>query len=146
MSAKPGPLSDWTEERVAKLRELRAKGISFRQIAIQLGDISKSACITKAIREGLVSRRAPMPPRPKPFKRHNDMIMTAPRPPAITPKNEPAPIGPLRDLPARGCKFIRGSVDDSDWRCCGAPPAKPGGSWCSYHHKIIYPYAAKKTA
>ena len=42
----------WTDERVAMLRELWAKGLSASQIAVQLGGVTRNAVIGKAHRLG----------------------------------------------------------------------------------------------
>lgn len=135
-----GPASDWTPERIAKLSLLHAQGISFRQIAAALGGVSKSACIGKSKNLKLENRRGVAPP-----KRHNDMVMAPPRPPAPTPQNEPKPIGPLRDLPVRGCKFIRAEMTGA-WRCCGAETIRAGIPWCRYHYRLVYQPAQKRRA
>lgn len=127
-----GPASDWTPERIAKLSLLHAQGIPFRQIAAALGGVSKSACIGKAKNLKLENRRGVAPP-----KRHNDMVMAPPRPPTPTPQSEPKPIGPLRDLPVRGCKFIRAEMT-APWRCCGAPIENSKRPFCAFHLAICY--------
>ena len=50
----------WTDERVAMLRELWAKGLSASQIAVQLGGVTRNAVIGKAHRLGLESRPSPI--------------------------------------------------------------------------------------
>ena len=44
---------EWTEERVAMLKELWTQGYSARQIAERLGDATRNAVIGKANRMGL---------------------------------------------------------------------------------------------
>ena len=46
----------WTEERIAKFRELYAEGLSHAMIAAELGGISRNASIGKAARMGLKPR------------------------------------------------------------------------------------------
>jgi hypothetical protein len=46
------------------------------------------------------------------------------------------------DLPANGCRWPLGAVNDRAEFFCGAP-RKPGRSYCGLHHGIAYPPAAK---
>jgi GcrA cell cycle regulator len=65
--------SEWSEERVEKLKALHAKGLSCAMIAYEIGDVSRNAVIGKLHRLGLssygstVHKKAPKrAPRPKP--------------------------------------------------------------------------------
>ena len=49
-------MSDWTSDRVAKLKELNAEGLSAAQIARALGDTTRCAVIGKLSRLGLFLR------------------------------------------------------------------------------------------
>lgn len=53
----------WTDERVAKFKDLYAQGLSHSQIGAALG-ISRNACIGKATRLGLQHRVPPRKPKP----------------------------------------------------------------------------------
>lgn len=53
-------MSEWTEENIAALKELHAKGCTFSQIARdkRVGRRTRNACIGKALRLGLTQRGA----------------------------------------------------------------------------------------
>ena len=56
----------WTDERVAKLRELWDKGLSASQIAKELAEgVTRNAVIGKAHRMNLASRPSPVKTDPK---------------------------------------------------------------------------------
>ncbi len=61
---------DWSEERVAELKRLWATGLSARQIAEQLGGVTRNAVIGKAHRLGLSQpspiARSPIAQRTRP--------------------------------------------------------------------------------
>lgn len=42
----------------------------------------------------------------------------------------------LVDLEPVQCRFVCARIDD-EWRFCGHP-AKDGGSWCPYHHALVW--------
>ena len=53
---------EWTAERVETLKELWGEGLSARQIAESLGQITRNAVIGKAHRLGLSTRSVPSKP------------------------------------------------------------------------------------
>ena len=52
----------WTDERIERLREMWARGMTASQIAEELGAVSRNAVIGKAHRLGLQSRPSPVKP------------------------------------------------------------------------------------
>lgn len=58
----------WTDDRVARLKQLHAANFSFAQIAADLGGITRNAAIGKAGRLGLSCKGWSPNSRPKPVK------------------------------------------------------------------------------
>lgn len=50
-------MADWTDDRIAQLRFLWGKGLSYSQIANELGGVTRNAVIGKASRLGLPPRK-----------------------------------------------------------------------------------------
>ena len=47
----------------------------------------------------------------------------------------------LSEADFRGCRWIEGEPAPlKPGMFCCAPPARPGGSWCTRHHKIVWNY------
>lgn len=135
----------WTDEQVEKLKGLCNEGHSFSTIARVIGGVTRNACISKAHRLGINNgvpshgkghSRAGAQPR----KRHNDGLIAAPKLAVIIPRNEPEPLGPVKDFPPAGtCRFIRAEIaTDIDWRCCGAPAPDFARPYCSFHLPRVY--------
>lgn len=55
-------MSEWSDERVLKLKSLWTAGLSASQIARALGGVTRNAVIGKLYRLGLVGRK-PSPPK-----------------------------------------------------------------------------------
>jgi GcrA cell cycle regulator len=85
----------WTDERVEKLQEMWAEGMSAAQIAKTLGGVTRNAVIGKVHRLGLSNRAAPgKPGGPEDAEAMGEVeIEAAPAaaPPAPEPVVEPAP-------------------------------------------------------
>jgi len=89
----------WTKERVELLKRLHADGLSFSQIAGELGNVTRNAVIGKARRLGLELRgHRPRGPDTKPRKQSRVVstitgtwiTKATPRPaPAVAPAPEP---------------------------------------------------------
>jgi GcrA cell cycle regulator len=101
---------DWTEERASQLKELWAQGLSARQIADQLGGVTRNAVIGKAHRLGL----------------------SQPSPAKI--KAKPTAIPTVAD---RGCRWPIGHPGETAFRFCGAP-AETGKPYCTEHCAVAY--------
>jgi GcrA cell cycle regulator len=110
----------WTEERVAELKELWSSGLSAAQIAARLGDVTRNAVIGKVHRLGLSGR-------PSPIRRSRP----EPRP---EPQPEPPPVVGIVKRP---CQWPFGDPGQADFRFCGreAAPSKP---YCPEHVARAY--------
>ena len=98
----------WTEERVEKLKEFWAEGMSASQIAKELGGVTRNAVIGKVHRLGLSNRNA-AEPEPEP---------ETPAPPAADPAPateaepvaEPDPVAAPEPAPASPPVILDASV------------------------------------
>lgn len=137
----------WTDENTARLRELHSKGLSFSQIAGELGCPSRNAAIGKAGRIGLRrghagNKRQLTPGKPKPAKPKPNSVSAkpvSPKPPKPTViAYEPTP--PAQDV-ARVLSVLylengmcRWPVEHaSGMGFCGCD-ALEGRSYCGGHH------------
>ena len=107
----------WTDEKVAKLKELWGKGNTAAQIASIIGGISRNAVIGKAHRLGLSSR-------PSPIKRK--MI-------------------PLAAVSERMCQWPIGDPGDPEFHFCGKP-ALHGRPYCEDHCTAAYRRKSENSA
>jgi GcrA cell cycle regulator len=97
----------WTDERVDKLKELWAEGMSASQIAKVMGGVTRNAVIGKVHRLGLSNRGGPLPEdaarlvEPPPVKPAPAAAAPAPEPaaPAATAPAEEALPAPARRTP-----------------------------------------------
>jgi GcrA cell cycle regulator len=148
----------WTSERIEKLRELWADGLSASQCAAELGGgITRNAVIDKISRLGIQDRA-------KRRKGNNERIPKGPaimRKPAApvaapSPAPRPAPIEQafaqafpppppgagvtLMELRLSSCRFPIGDPRDESFRYCGAPreSMEDGKSYCSFHAALAY--------
>ncbi len=84
----------WTDERIDRLKELWAQGMTASQIADELGGVSRNAVIGKAHRLGLQSRPSPVKPNdpvPAEAAQRPASAAPAPEPATETPAAAPAP-------------------------------------------------------
>ena len=104
----------WTKTKVEKLSKLWGQGVSARDIAEKLGDISRNAVIGKANRLGLSKK-----------------LSSADK----TPKKEisASSLAPIMS----GCKWTIGHPGDDDFYFCGKPVI-PGKPYCGEHCLIAY--------
>ena len=149
---------EWTPERVERLRELRKRGFSFRQIAEHLGGVSRNAVIGKAQRLGLEAppkiKRAPTsPPQPKRSAALRKKSVSATQVPQAICENGPPlinaePVVSLdpSDIPAaqrvtlmelreHHCRFPFREPSEDDFFFCGA--RKAVGSYCEMHARVV---------
>ncbi len=153
-------MADWTEETIAKLRNLWAEGLSTAEIGRRMG-ISKNSVVSKA-------HRLNLPPRPSPIRRDANgaaprplvprrvtgptlpplpplpplLLDPAPRPP---PVHQPPARLPAPDMPVAPTLRWRGRVEDCCWpigepgsrsfRYCDAP-SEPGRPYCREHFDL----------
>jgi len=148
----------WTEERVALLREYWSDGLSASQIANKLGDVSRNGVIGKVHRIGLARRASPSrpaikrTPRPSPPKRKiahpfnptfKEQRPEAPAPiiPVLTPLVlETGRTASVVDLNDAMCKFPIGDPREEGFAFCGRSASR--GPYCADHAKLSYQSSA----
>jgi GcrA cell cycle regulator len=148
---------EWTEETIARLRELWAEGHSTAEIGRRMG-ITKNAVVGKAHRLNLPARpspilrdRAPAPPRRPLVRRATGPTLpplaavataTLPRPAAAEPQPEPPKPQPVRPVTAhtlrpQTCCWPLGEPGTRTFHFCNAE-ALPGKPYCAAHAAIAY--------
>ena len=105
----------WTKKKVDRLTKLWEKGVSAREIANKLGEVSRNAVIGKANRLGL-SKKNVKKNISEPIK--NVSITT------LVPN-------------MRGCKWPIGHPGDEDFYFCGKTVI-PGKPYCGEHCLVAY--------
>lgn len=100
---------EWTEDRVEILRALWGEGLSARQIAENLGGVTRNAVIGKAHRMGLSTR-------------------------VEVPKPRLTVLNPVTD---RLCQWPIGNPDESGFHFCGQS-ASNGRPYCESHCAMAY--------
>jgi GcrA cell cycle regulator len=110
----------WTDERVDKLKELWAEGMSASQIAKVMGGVTRNAVIGKVHRLGL-SNRGPGPEDGRPAET-TPPATAKPAAPAAAPAPEPAPTPAEETLPAPAARRTPPAIRDATQpRAPGAP-------------------------
>jgi GcrA cell cycle regulator len=104
----------WTKIKVEKLSKLWGQGVSARDIAEKLGDISRNAVIGKANRLGLSKK---LSSEDKTIKKEISASSLVP------------------DM--SGCKWPIGHPGDNDFYFCGKPVI-PGKPYCGEHCLVAY--------
>jgi GcrA cell cycle regulator len=153
-------IHDWSDARIALLKELWLSGITGGEIGRRLG-LSRSAIMGKLRRLGLLRQDRPrMPmrrvarllkntsnseqaipvPKPVPKKvphKRNKRPLAPPEPYQAPPPPPEPPIGrfSLLDLRAGHCRWPNG--ERPDYRFCGAPQLFDS-SYCSDHHAMAH--------
>ena len=148
---------EWTEETIARLRELWAEGHSTAEIGRRMG-ISKNAVVGKAHRLNLPARPSPIlrdhaaaPPRPPMPRRITGPTLPSlagvataplPRPVAAEAQPEPPKPQPVRPVTARAlrpqtCCWPLGEPGTRTFHFCDAE-ALPGKPYCAAHAAIAY--------
>ncbi len=140
----------WTEEKVAKLKELWSKGHTASQIAEALGDTTRNAVIGKAHRLNLEARA--------PSKQSSQSSISVNRPvrrgsapisrkakfqSILLDKNfEPENPKSLEELTDQTCKWPIGHPNEEKFYFCGR---KPEGEfpYCKLH--VLYAFQPKGT-
>lgn len=138
---------------VGRLTEMHAEGLSFSEIAAELGHgLTRNSCIGKAKRLGLPMRRdvhdpnLPRPAKPRPDKAKHAVPSRAYRRQALESDDcyefvcdEAIPIAQRKtfaQLKPIHCRFIYGHPSSGDFFYCGG--TKYAGSYCAYHHAITH--------
>ena len=127
---------EWTEERVARLTELWTAGYSARNIAEQLGGVTRNAVIGKANRLGLS----------KPTK--SSITRRRKREARETPPPEEIVVGPeggvsILTLTTSTCRWPLGHPGEETFRFCGAR-TKTGQPYCEAHCRMAYQAPSKE--
>ena len=129
--------SPWTDSRVAELKSCIRRKLSGGQTALEM-HMTVGQVMGMTHRLGLhfgSTIKKPVKRKPKPicaiFRKTNRTI-SLPKP--------VAPYGgflgiPVRDLPAKACKFIEGEPENALY--CGQP-AINDGPWCKHHKDLCY--------
>lgn len=154
---------NWSEARVARLRELHAEGWSSTHIAAALGGITRNAVIGKLHRMGDSAQHA--------SARHSS---EAPRETAvgsgeqaqpsgaiaagaerradegvrIAPRQLEAPVPKMLLLDALGtgsCRYPIGTPGHEDFGFCGHP-SEPGRVYCAYHDAVCHVRMTRRAA
>lgn len=147
-----GMIAAWTDERIARLKELQATKISNSAIAAAMSEpgfeVSKNSVIGKLHRLGISAAR---PPRAAcgvltAIRVKRRLLARGPtgamRPVPLPPRAEP-----IEDIPSPGvslweartgqCRWPLNDVAPvSDFLFCGAPVAGEKCSWCVRHRKV----------
>lgn len=121
------PVSVWDEERLAKLKQLWAEGMSVTRIGIALG-VTRNAVVGKAQRIGLPRRKSPIPEL-----------------------KDPGVAGRRRSLQTVARQWVRtrcswplGDPQSGDFRFCGEPVSS-GRPYCEHHCEQAYNTGALRT-
>lgn len=120
----------WTDDRVAKLRELWDKGLSASQIAKELAEgVTRNAVIGKAHRMNLASRPSPVKidGKKKPAAKKTVEKKAAP----VKTKASGGKVS-LLELKENMCKWPIGHPGEVDFHFCGKPSAKTF-PYCAEH-------------
>ena len=142
----------WTDEKVAKLKELWGKGNTASQIAEIIGGISRNAVIGKAHRLNLsakIKTRSSISQNninttsqnintlKKGSRKHKFRSL-------LLDKNfEPAKNLQLEELNEHTCKYMEGHPDESDSSFCGRKTIEKF-SYCPLHLMVVFQPKGKK--
>lgn len=139
----------WTEARTRQLQDLWETDMSARDIAKEMGGITKNSVIGKAHRLGLsmkdkkskpVEKSKAKPRKPVVRKLNPNWVERT----SLVPASIPAPQGPQGGLPigslkTSSCRAITGVLalpnGDSEPAYCGADKATDK-NWCAHHHAL----------
>lgn len=156
--------SEWTKAKVATLRRLWADGKTAREIAEELGDVSREAVLGKAHRIGLASRIGrPVSSHPRPRAQRQVSAVAVKRggnvsfrrlpvkdlaPAAVDVAITTAPDSSLSvsimDVRRHHCRWPIGNPADIwNFRYCGGD-ANGDRAYCAFHAKLAYQPAATK--
>lgn len=156
----PLEVSNWNEERVEKLKDLWAKGLSCSVIAHKIGGTTRNAVIGKVARLGLPGRQITQRAEYKRKHRAEDerrvgkaqrktrvVLLPLPTTPLPDPdqfdRDRLASSVTLLDLEPHHCRYPVGSTDLSNHRFCGLP-AHTGLPYCGHHARVAFQPAAVK--
>ena len=112
--------SAWTEDRLAKLTQLWADGLSITQIGNELG-VSRNAVVGKVHRMGLPKRQSPIVRSDKP----------------VEPKKRKVSPLAAQEWDRSKCSWPTGDPKSPDFKFCG-DSISPGRPYCAKHCALAY--------
>lgn len=131
----------WTEERVEKLKQLWAEGLSASQIARTLGEVTRNAVIGKVHRLGLSGRATTSRidrPRPVAVRRPTRPRLVVPETASVEearlPTGEFATVMTVRE---GMCKWPIGDPSSDEFHFCGNS-VNTGLPYCTAHARMAY--------
>jgi GcrA cell cycle regulator len=138
---------DWTDEAIARLRDMLDGNATFREVAAELG-CTRNAAIGKANRLRLRGNwtgkpRAEVSPKPKPIRARQKPSIPAAVISFPIKRAEPAPAFvegegvALMDLERKHCRWPLGAKLAVTTRFCGHDK-RVGSSYCEHHHRLSY--------
>ena len=136
----------WTEEKVAKLRELWGKGNTASQIAEILGGLSRNAVIGKAHRLNLsgkiFTKKSASSIQKSKFKISNNKVGRRGKFKSLIIDKDFEPENPkqLEELNENLCKWPIGHPDEENFYFCGRKPEEEF-PYCKLH--ILYAFQPK---
>ena len=142
----------WTEEKIAKLKELWGKGNTASQIAEIIGGVSRNAVIGKAHRLNLSAkiktRSSISQSGISELRQSNNSLKKTSRKnkfrSLLLDKNfEPAKNLQLEDLNENTCKYMEGHPDEKDSAFCGRKTVEKF-SYCPLHLMMVFQPKGKK--
>ena len=142
----------WTEEKVAKLRELWGKGNTASQIAEIIGEVSRNAVIGKAHRLNLsakIKQRLSISNQKNNNKYYEEKVIQkrgrrSKFKSLLIDKNfEPAKNLHLEELTDQTCKYMDGHPNEPDASFCGRKTVEKF-SYCPLHLMLIFSPKNKK--
>jgi len=153
------PDSDWTEEKVARLKKMWADGLSAGQISRMIdGVVSRSAVLGKVHRLKLPARKTVILPKNHQPRRRRTKPPSVPLQalPLLTalaceplPQQDPTDVARVSfDAYERRlhCMWPVGDPRDSGFGFCGLPPFV-GARYCAHHCRVAYvPPAVRRVA
>ncbi len=124
----------WTDENVQKLKKMLANGKSAREIAEELGGISRNSVIGKAHRIGVSAQNEKKKVKPaSPTKEVKKKTESSAK-----PTNQVIHISQATSRSSENnCQWPIGDPGTSEFRFC-SEFAKPGRPYCSEHCNIAY--------
>ena len=142
----------WTEEKVAKLKELWGKGNTASQIAEIIGEVSRNAVIGKAHRLNLsakIKQRLSISNQKNNNKYYEEKVIQkrgrrSKFKSLLIDKNfEPAKNLHLEELTDQTCKYMDGHPNEPDASFCGRKTVEKF-SYCPLHLMLIFSPKNKK--
>ena len=142
----------WTEEKVAKLKELWGKGNTASQIAEIIGEVSRNAVIGKAHRLNLsakIKQRLSTSNQKNNNKYYEEKVIQkrgrrSKFKSLLIDKNfEPAKNLHLEELTDQTCKYMDGHPNEPDASFCGRKTVEKF-SYCPLHLMLIFSPKNKK--